>query len=91
MLADQACGLQDAHLRLTTRLLLDVAKADHGADEIAEQLTQWWSAKDAARIAHEIKAHLMRINSASHVPKTSDDPDFIPRMIEAGERRMTGP
>ncbi|MBP2081843.1 MULTISPECIES: hypothetical protein [Pseudomonas] len=70
---------------------MDVAKADHGADEIAEQLTQWWSAKDAARIAHEIKAHLMRINSASHVPKTSDDPDFIPRMIEAGERRMTGP
>jgi hypothetical protein len=79
----------DSHLRLTTRLLLEIAKVGYGADQIAEQLTHWWSAKDAARIAHEIKAHLLRINCASHIPRTSDDPDFIPRMIEAGERRIT--
>lgn len=79
----------DSHLRLTTRLLLEIAKIGYGADRIAEQLTQWWSEKDAVRIAHEIKANLMRINSVSHVPKTSDDPGFITKMIEAGERRIT--
>jgi len=78
----------DTHLRLTTKLLLEISKLGYGVDQIAGQLTQWWSEKDAMRIAHEIKAHLDRINSPSHVPKTSDDPDLIPKMIEAGEQRL---
>jgi hypothetical protein len=80
----------DTHLRLTTRLLLQIAKPGTGSSHIAAQLMQWWSQNDAERIAQELKAHLDRINSPFHVPKTSDDSDYITRMIEEGERGLVG-
>ncbi|WP_414155220.1 hypothetical protein [Pseudomonas sp. BNK-43-a] len=41
--------------------------------------------KRRSAFAPEFKAHLLLIYCASHVSKTSDDPEFILKMIEAGE------
>ncbi|WP_434672860.1 hypothetical protein [Pseudomonas sp. R1-15] len=76
----------DAHLKLTTNLLMTVGREGSDASLIAAGLAQWWGAKDAQRIAHEVVIQLRRINSDSHVPKTSDDPDYISKLILLGER-----
>lgn len=75
----------DAHLKLTTNLLMTVGREGSDASLIAAGLTQWWGTKDAQRIAHEVVIQLRRINSDSHVPKTSDDPDYISKLILLGE------
>lgn len=76
----------DAHLMLTTNLLMTVGQENSDTSDVSAALSQWWSAKDADRIAREIVVQLRRINSDSHIPKTSDDPDFIPKLIAQGER-----
>ncbi|RMQ41507.1 hypothetical protein ALQ04_200044 [Pseudomonas cichorii] len=78
----------DVHLKLTTNLLMTVGREGSDASLIAAGLAQWWGAKDAQRIAHEVVIQLRRINSDSHVPKTSDDPDYISKLILLGERLM---
>lgn len=76
----------DAHLKLTTNLLMTVGREGSDASLIAAGLVQWWGTKDAQRIALEVVIQLRRINSDSHVPKTSDDPDYISKLILLGER-----
>ncbi|WDU60733.1 hypothetical protein LRS56_17850 [Pseudomonas poae] len=76
----------DAHLKLTTNLLMTVGREGSDASLIAAALAQWWGTKDAQRIAHEVVIQLRRINSDSHVPKTSDDPDYISKLKLLGER-----
>lgn len=76
----------DAHLKLTTNLLMTVGREGCDASLIAAGLAQWWGAKDAHRIAHEVMVQLQRIHSDSHVPKTSADPGYIPKLISIGER-----
>lgn len=76
----------DAHLKLTTNLLMTVGREGSDASLIAAGLAQWWGTKDAQRIAHEVVIQLRRINSDSHVPKTSADPDYISKLILLGER-----
>ena len=78
----------DNHLMLTTRLLLQIGKVGSNASVIASGLTRWWSPQDAERIALAIMEHLQRIGSDSHVPRSSDDPDYITNLIALGEQRL---
>lgn len=80
----------DTHLKLTTNLLMTVGREGSDASLIAAGLVQWWGTKDAQRIAHEVVIQLRRIHSDSHVPKTSGDPEYIPKLILLGERLVMG-
>lgn len=81
----------DVHLRMTAQLMLQIAREGTSASRMAEHLQQWWSPQDAMRIACEVKGHLDRINSPSHVPKTSSDPDRITTLIAEGELQLMRP
>ncbi|TRX75406.1 hypothetical protein [Pseudomonas mangiferae] len=55
---------------------------------VMARLSQWWAPKEAELIAQVLMEQVERIYSEHHVPKTSDDPDFIPKMIAKGERAI---
>lgn len=76
----------DAHLKLTTNLLMTVGREGCDVSLIAAGLAQWWGRHDAQRIANEVMVQLERIHSDAHLPKTSDDPEYIPKLISRGER-----
>lgn len=78
----------DNHLKLMARLLAEIGIQGASDAVIAQGLSRWWTPKEAELIARAIMEQVDRINSEHHVPKTSDDPDFIPGMIAKGERAI---
>jgi hypothetical protein len=78
----------DTHLMKTARFLMQVGLEGTTSSVLAEGLSQWWGERDACVIADAIAAHLKRINAPGHEPRTSTDPEFIPKLIAEGERRV---
>lgn len=78
----------DNHLKLMAKLLARIGIQGANLSIMAEGLSQWWRPKDAELIAQALMGQIGRVNSEHHVPKTSDDPDFIQKMISKGERAI---
>ncbi|MDD1965917.1 hypothetical protein NPS29_11345 [Pseudomonas putida] len=78
----------DAHLMKTARFLMHVGLEGTPTSAMAEGLSQWWGEQDACVIADAITAHVKRIHAPDHEPRTSTDPEFIPKLIAEGERRV---
>lgn len=78
----------DNHLKLMAALLAEIGTQGASRAVMARGLSQWWAPKEAELIAQVLMEQVERIYSEHHVPKTSDDPDFIPKMIAKGERAI---
>jgi hypothetical protein len=78
----------DSHLKLMAKLLSRIGIQGASLSIIVQGLSQWWSLKEAEQIAQALLVQVDRVNSKDHVPKTSDDPDFIQKMISKGERAV---
>lgn len=78
----------DNHLKLMATLLAEIGTQGASRAVMVRGLSQWWAPKEVELIAQVLMEQVERINSEHHVPKTSDDPDFIPKMIAKGERAV---
>lgn len=78
----------DTHLMLMARFVMQVSINGTDLPTLEKGLSTWWVEKDAAQIAHSIIERLRRVQSADHVPMSSTDPNFIPKMIAEGEQRV---
>ncbi|MFC8752904.1 hypothetical protein ACN429_19765 [Pseudomonas oryzihabitans] len=78
----------DSHLKLMAKLLAQIGIQGASLAIMVQGLSQWWSLKEAEQIAQALLVQVDRVNSKDHVPKASDDPDFIQKMISNGERAV---
>lgn len=78
----------DNHLKLMATLLAKIGVQGASRAVMAQGLTQWWAPNEAELIAQALMEQVDRINSEHHVPKSSDDPNFIPGMIAKGEQAI---
>lgn len=76
----------DKHLRLMARLAFKFGPSRSASAGLSSALSEWWPVEDADRITNRIFDHLDRINSSQWKAKTSPAPDFIDRLIRAGEQ-----
>lgn len=78
----------DTHLMLMARFVMQISINGTDLPTLEKGLSRWWVEKDAAQIAHSIIERLRRVQSDDHVPISSTDPNFIPKMIAEGEQRV---
>jgi len=75
----------DKHLRLMARLAFKFGPSRSASAGLVSALSEWWPVEEAHKITDCIFDHLDRINSSQWRAKTSPAPDFINRLIGAGE------